>query len=73
MKLIIDENGRCSGYGGSELVKSGDSKLFETSEQHLNSLVPDGFEGDWKENLDYFKLEGSVIIFDENYEAEGGN
>jgi len=72
MKAIfteIDGAKRLTGSGKNISVKSDSKKLIETSKLELNEKVPDSFEGGWKDNKEYFKLNDSdSIVFDESYE-----
>lgn len=76
-KMIIyfkekDGEERYNGY--SEKDKFPERKSVETSESELNTLIPDSFEGSWKEYRQKFKLDSSAeIVFDESYQPEGEN
>jgi len=69
---------RLVGYSKLEYSSSDDTKkVVKISESELDGLVPDSFEGGWKENKEYFKLdESGEIVFDEGYtppEPTGGS
>jgi len=72
MKLIfIEKDGveRFAGYSTVEYDSSDESEtVIETSEDELDSKVPDSVEGGWRENRQQFKLDDSgSIVFDESY------
>lgn len=63
---------RFVGYSTVDYSSNDDEEIVkEVSESELNGLVPDSFEGDWKDNRQYFKLdESGKIVFDESYEPQ---
>jgi len=80
MKITIifgkESEKRFIGYSKPNYSSNSENELNkETSESQLNSLVPSSFNGDWKDNKEYFKLEDGEIVFDESYEPKptGGN
>jgi len=81
MKIIFEQDDlgikRAIGYATVDYGSNSDKEIVkETSESVLDGLVPDSFEGGWKENKEYFKLEDGEIVFDESYtppNPTGGN
>jgi len=72
MKIAFDnEDKRYKAYGKVDIGVNGVVK--EVSKSELNSLVSDSFEGGWKENKEYFKLDiDNTIVFDESYQPDSG-
>jgi len=68
MHAIFNKEDRMTGWTTVPFSTSNESRtVVETSEKDLKSLIPDSFEGDWKEYRRKFKLENGEIVFEESY------
>ena len=48
-----------------------DRTVVETSEDELKSLMPDSFEGNWRDNRRKFTLDSNgEIIFEKDYQPD---
>jgi len=72
--IILFEESRATGYAREGFETSQENlEQKKSSETGLNGLVPESFEGDWKDNIEYFKLDkDNNIVFDESYQPESG-
>lgn len=66
INTVFNKDGRLVGFG-TKSIQTDNREVIEVSESELNELIPEDFEGDWRDNRQYFKLEDGEIVFDEDY------
>lgn len=71
MHAIFNKEDRMTGWTTVPFLTGNESRtVVETSENELKSLIPDSFEGEWKDNRRKFKIENGEIVFEESYTPE---
>jgi len=67
--IFFDEDGeqRMTGYATDGYRTTDEvEEMVETTEEELNSLIPDGYEGNWQTNSDHYLLADGEITFDDS-------
>ena len=72
MYAIFNTDDRMTGYTKVPLSTGDENRtVVETSEEKLEGLMPDSFEGGWQDNRRKFTLDNeNNIVFEESYTAE---